>query len=397
MIKQLRRKILILLMILLSLIFIGILVIINYFNYSFNIKQQISQFRHTSSKIGVEEFCIDAPASSRLDDWQYGTVSFQADSPSRVLVNRLDGCSDEQLLAYTDAIRSSHSYSGSTHSLVYVRKYYQRSSVIIFLSNDYALDNSRNLMVISMIFGILGLVALFLLSAFLARWLTAPVVYSLEAQKRFISDAGHELKTPLTIISSSVDLLESNIDNKKSLQYIRSETNRMTVLVNELLTLARIGNTSVPDSFQTFSLSSALMGVALPFESLAYENLISFEVNIDESILFYGNKEQIQRLLSILLDNAFHYTDENGKIQVSVVHAHKKIVLTVANTGEPIPQEKRDKIFQRFYRVNEARETEHTHYGLGLSIAHSIVERHRGKITVDCANGITSFQVILPC
>lgn len=396
MIRQLRRKLLIILMILLSFIFISILVIINYLNYNFNVDQQISQFRKISDKIGVEAFCTETTDHVRLDDWQYGTVMFRHNDKSKILVNKLEEYSDDQLLAYTQSIRSDHSYSGRFHSLVYVRKYYQRSSVVIFLSNDYALKNSRNLMVLSIIFGVLGLAALFLLSTFLTRWLTAPVVNSLEAQKRFISDAGHELKTPLTIISSSIDLLEDEFGAKKNLQYIRLETNRMTVLVNELLTLARIGNTSIPDNFRTFSLSSALVGIALPFESLAYENRISFEINIEDSILFYGNEEQIQRLLSILLDNAFHYTDKEGKISVSAVHMRKKIILTVSNTGEPIPEDKRDKIFQRFYRVNEARETNHTHYGLGLSIAHSIVERHHGKISVDCENGITTFRVILP-
>lgn len=395
MIKQLRKHLIIILMLLLSIIFISILVIINYLNYNFNVDHQIRQFRTSLKQIGITEFCTNPPVNPRLEDLTYCTILNKKNEEPRILVNKLSGYTDQKLLDYTEQVLESHTWSGHKHALVYVKSSLEEGSLIFFLDNEYALENSQNLIIVSGIFGVLGLIFLLLFSAFLSKRLTAPVSEALEAQKRFVSDAGHELKTPLTIISSNVDLLESEIGGNKQLQYIRSEANRMSLLVNELLTLARIGNASLPDQFISFSLSHALMSIALPFESIAYENKITFEIDIADNITYHGNQEQIQQLLSILLDNAFHYTSTGGHISVSAGHLHRKIVFSVSNTGEPISEDIREKIFLRFYRANESRSTSEGHYGLGLAIAQSIVERHHGKISVSCQNGTTTFQVTL--
>lgn len=344
-------------MILFSVIFISILVIINYYNYNFNIRQQIRSFQRISNKVGIDVFCTPDTDNPRLEDWNYGTVLIKNMEELTVAVNRLSDISDDELTQHAKKIYAIHSYSGQFHSLVYVRKYFHGDTAIIFLSNDYALENSRNLLITSIVVGIAGLVLLFLISLCIARWLTAPVADSIETQKRFVSDAGHELKTPLTIIGANLDLLEDEFGDQKQFQYIRSETSRMTVLVNELLTLARIGNTSPTSGFQKFCLSEALMGIALPFESLAYENHIQFRIDIEDSISMYGNHDQMQKLLSILLDNAFRYTSPGGSVCVRAASSHKKIRLSVSNTGEPIPEEIRGRIFQRFYRGNESRST----------------------------------------
>lgn len=396
MIKQLQKKLLIIIMLLLCIIFTGFLVIINYINYDFNIKQQIRSFRKISTEIGMDAFCANPSVHPRLEDKEYCTIKLNKDSSPEILINKLSGYDDELLIRYAESIYSMHSYSGHFHSLVYIRRIYQKSPVVVFLNNDYALENSKNLLITSVILGLVGIFLLFLISTYLSRHLTSPVASSIENQKQFISDAGHELKTPLTIIDSNLDLLEDDCGKNKHLNYIRSETNRLNTLVNELLTLARLENTGVPDLFQSFSLSDALMGIALPFESLAYENQITFEVNIPDHITFYGSQDQVQKLLSIFLDNAFRYTSSHGKINISVSRHHKKTTIAVSNTGDPIPEEMRTKIFQRFFRVNDSRETENMNYGLGLSIASSIVEHHQGKISVDCKNGITTFQAVFP-
>lgn len=394
MIKQLRKKLLFLIMLLLSIIFIGFLAVINYLNYTFNINQQIRYFRKISTELGIEAFCKNPPENPRLEDLEYCTVKLSKDTGPEILINQLKETDTEQLLKYADSIQITHSFSGHFHSLVYVRRAYQNSSVVIFLNNDYALENSRNLLIISLIIAFVGLILLFLISTYLTRRLTDPVAASIDSQKQFISDAGHELKTPLTIIDANLDLLEDELGENKHLKYIRSEANHMGTLVSELLTLARLENASIPDYFQSFSLSDALMGIALPFESLAYENQITFDIDIADHLVFYGNQEQLQKLLSILLDNAFQHVSDHGRIQVSVTHHYKKTMISVSNTGDPIPPEMQDKIFQRFYRVNESRETENMNYGLGLSIALSIVKKHHGKINVNCKNGVTTFLVV---
>lgn len=396
MIKQLQKKLIIIIMLLLSIIFIGFLVIINYMNYSFNINQQIRYFRKVSNEIGIEAYCENPSVHPRLEDMEYCTVKLVKDSQPEILINKLSGYDDEQLLQYAQSSYSMHSYSGHKKSLVYVRRIYKNSPVVVFLSNDYALENSKNLLMISAAIALIGLMLLFFISIYFTRRLTAPVEDSIKAQKQFISDAGHELKTPLTIISSSLDLLEDEYGKNKHFNYIRSEADRMNALVSELLTLARLENTKTPGVFQLFSLSDTLMGIALPFESLAYENQITFKINIADNLTFYGNQEQIAKLLSIFLDNAFRHTASMGSVTVSVFRRHKKTVIAVSNTGEPIPEELRTQIFQRFFRANDFRENDNMNYGLGLSIASSITEHHNGKISVDCQSGITIFQAVFP-
>ena len=164
-----------------------------------------------------------------------------------------------------------------------------------------------------------------------------------------------------------------------------------------MLTLVRMDNhKTVYHAKVSFSLSRTLMGIVLPFESVAFEHGIFLNTQIEENLNFYGREEEFQQLLSILIDNAIWYTPAKGTITVAARQQHRKIYISVANTGEPIPPQIQEKIFDRFFRADESRENQEGHYGLGLAIAHSIVTQYHGKISVNCKDGITTFQIVLP-
>ncbi len=396
MIQNLRRRLVILLMILLSVIFLLILFSINWTNYSFNMRQNRRMLRDTINHVGLEAFCEEAPSDPRLEDLSYCTIQITPFAEPKVLVNRLADITDEQMLRYTKEILNSTIEQTSTHSLVFVKKYRPGITYLVFMDNSLVIENSHNLLTMSLLFGVLGLFLLFGISMYLSRWLVEPVADSFETQKRFISDASHELKTPLTIISANVDLLEEESGTNKHVAYIRSETKRMGNLINQMLTLARLDREVNQDSNTVFSLSQAVLEIVLPFESVAYEHNITLDVDVPSSLDFFGNRDQLQQLTSILLDNAIGHTSPAGTIRVELKCQHKKIYLSVANTGAPIPAEKQKKIFERFYQADEARSIHGENYGLGLSIAKSVTERHRGRISVQCQDGVTTFLVILP-
>lgn len=245
------------------------------------------------------------------------------------------------------------------------------------------------------------LIAIFFISKFFANKSIKPIKESFVRQKQFITDASHELKTPLTVINTNTDVLlshhEDTIKNQsKWIYYIKSEVERMTKLTNDLLYLAQVDYSDIKLISTDFDLSETIENVILTMEASIFENNILFDYNIEPNVISHGNSEQIKQVVMILLDNALKYTDPKGKISLSFKKYNNKTILTISNTGKGIPKEDLDKIFDRFYRVNKSRSRDSGGYGLGLSIAKAIVEQHHGKITVNSnINETTTFRVEL--
>ncbi|MCD8132531.1 MAG: HAMP domain-containing histidine kinase, partial [Clostridiales bacterium] len=221
-----------------------------------------------------------------------------------------------------------------------------------------------------------------------------PLEESYQVQKQFISDAGHELKTPIAVIEASADLLSREIDENTWLSNIQYENDRMGALVTQMLDLARTENTTPP--MERLDFSRMTEGEALPFESIAFEKGLLFTCRIAEEIHVQGNSVQLRQLIAILLDNALHHCAASGQIELSMHAERNAASLSVMNDGEEIPAEYRDKIFERFYRVDAARTGGEKRYGLGLAIARAIVTAHHGTIRVLCHDEKVEFIVMLP-
>ena len=262
------------------------------------------------------------------------------------------------------------------------------------IKNDMSLMTS--LFRISVVIVIASLVFVFIFSYYLSRWAIKPVKDALDKQRRFISDASHELKTPLTVISANADVLEDEIGDNKWLQNIKNQSEIMSDLVFDLLDLAKMDETSDGLIMSTFDLSAVVLSKALEFECTAFESGKTFEQNITENVTCKGNEEAIKHLVTILIDNAIKHSDDNGIVRVTLTTSGSKKILQVYNTGNGISSRDKDKIFNRFYRSDESRSKETGGYGLGLSIAKSITDAHSGTITVDGEEGKwVSFTVIL--
>lgn len=248
------------------------------------------------------------------------------------------------------------------------------------------------------------LILILLLCEYLARRSILPVDEAIRTQQQFIADASHELKTPLAVILANLDILSTSPDSTiresgKWLESTKSEANRMSKLVNEMLFLARSDAAmDMHYNFRLISLTDVVEEVVLTTEALAFERNISLESDIAENSQVVGDFERLKQVVMILVENATKYVDEGGTIRVRLTSAPRRTeVLTVTNTGTPIPPEKAEHIFERFYRVDESRVREQGGYGLGLSIAQKIVEKHNGEIGLDYSNeNGTRFSVRLP-
>ncbi|MFI3212966.1 MAG: HAMP domain-containing sensor histidine kinase [Eubacteriales bacterium] len=233
---------------------------------------------------------------------------------------------------------------------------------------------------------------LLLLTIYLSKLAIKPVEESFRKQKTFIADSGHELKTPLTIISANIQMLEQELGKNKGeitgLKYAReitTQTKRMNNLVSNLLTLAKTETTHEKNKTH-FNLSKLIEDTALQFEILIFEMNKKLSLDVQENSSFYGCKEDIRILLNILLDNAIKYSKNDSQINISFYEQGKKKIYAIKNQCDSINDEDTPHIFDRFYRLDHSRSRETGGYGLGLSIAKNIVENHHGKIHVKVNN-----------
>jgi len=268
---------------------------------------------------------------------------------------------------------------------------------ISFLDITESSQTLLRLLIILTTVGVAMLAVIFVICLYFANRSIRPIEQGWQKQKQFIADASHELKTPLAIINSNMDVIEMNGDEtvasqKEWVGYIRGETVRMGKLVSDLLYLAR-AEKIIKDEFLPFDLSETLEVAVASIEAMIYDKKIALTIDIKKNIFISGDSEKIHQAIIILLDNAAKYTKENGKISVSLNILKRQAVVRVENTGDRISATDLLCIFDRFYRTDASRSQETGGYGLGLSIAKTIVERSGGEIAAESNDEATVFTM----
>lgn len=285
------------------------------------------------------------------------------------------------------------------HNLRFCRVKNPRGTVLVF--SDISSERST-LNHLLQSFGMIGCISslVFLgISILLAKWAVKPVAKAWQQQKQFVADASHELKTPLTVIMTNTELLQSTdyneLERKKFLQSISLMSGQMKQLVEKMLVLAKSDHREAPVSMETIDMSKLVLDTAISFEGVFVEKGLALESFVKPGILVHGNKENLQQVIDILLDNAQKYSSPDSTTRIELYHVDKKkCCLKVSNPGAPLSELELTNIFQRFYRADPARSRDGS-FGLGLSIAESIVSIHKGKIWAASHNGINSFFVEL--
>lgn len=301
---------------------------------------------------------------------------------------------NEELINLYDEVRKTGKQQGNLKDWIYYVSENDDVTLVVFMDNMLMSSSITTLFKNTLLYGGILLILMIYPSVFLAHRIVYPLEESDRKQKQFISDASHELKTPIAVVSTNAEMLEREIGENRWLSNIQYENRQMGELVRQLLNLARAENNT--PIVQELDFSQVVMGSVLPFEGVAFDKEIRLESAITENTRVRGSGEQLGILVSILLDNALEYSKHKGKVVVSLKKEHHIIVLSVSNEGEAIPKQIQERLFERFYRANDEREHESGHYGLGLAIAKAIVTGHDGKIGIECQNGWVTFKVKLP-
>ncbi len=301
---------------------------------------------------------------------------------------------DDELKALAREIVKSGSDLGAENNLAYYKTDKDGYTLVTFVDNTLLNESAWTLLRYTFIFGGAALVLFFFLSVFLARKIVNPLEESYQKQRQFISDAGHELKTPVSVVSANAELLSRELGDNQWLQNIQYENERMGLLVGQLLQLARTENVALQT--EQIDFSRLVAGESLPFESVAFEKGITLSTKITPNIAVEGESSQLKQIVSILLDNAIRHSEDKGEVYLTLIKEYGFANLSVINKGEEIPIEQREQIFERFYRADNVRNGEDKHYGLGLAIAKAIAVSHKGKIGVLCYNGLVEFKVQIP-
>ena len=412
MIKKLRIKLIFLLTLILSLVLAGVLLAVNISNYNSVTDVSYSRLNRIMSSLSAPTGYFGDYFGSTDKYYYYDERGYEDNdiyivfvgtqgSITNIAAQNDSGYSYDDIARLTRQVLSESFKRGRINDLIYIVKEFDYGSfgtsyTVAFMDNRSIVQSTSTMLFNSLIIFVFGIAVIAVVSFLISASIVKPVEEAFNKQKQFISDASHELKTPIAVISANSDILQEDIGDNKWLGYIRSETDRMSRLINSLLTLTRLEMSSDKSNIHKLDICNAIMEVTMPFESVAFEKGVTLFCDLlDEEIMVNGNEEQLKQVVAILTDNAIKHCYEGGTVNVDARRVKNKCIISVSNQGEPIPFEIRDKIFERFFRADESRSREENRYGLGLAIAKQIVENHHGSISVKCDDGTTTFEVII--
>lgn len=291
---------------------------------------------------------------------------------------------------YAQTVLSGGKNSGFLGHYRYLVSEQDNGIRIIFLDCGRSLEGFQTTLLASLGVAAAALGGVFVLLLFLSGRIVKPMAESYEKQRQFITDAGHEIKTPLTIIGADADLLELELGENEWLTDVRRQTQRLTDLTRDLIYLSRMDEEKPAVQFVEFPLSDVVEETAQSFLALARQQERTIKLSIQPMLSLTGSEKDIRQLVSILLDNALKYSVPQSEIHLSLEKGPKSIRLCVCNaTQQPISREQLGRLFDRFYRVDGSRNSSTGGYGLGLAIASGIVAAHRGKIRAESPQGYT--------
>ena len=335
-------------------------------------------------------FTAETPFSTRFFVLRYtddGTLT-QADLKSIASVTEDD---TQAYLAAALAHGAGYGYCGSYRYFVAQE---DGENIAIFLDCYHELRAMRVVLVWSLLADAACILLVFLLVVLLSRRAIDPVVRSVQQQKQFITDASHELKTPITVIATSLKVLEMETGKQKWIDKAMAQTEKLTSLVNSLVTLSRMDEEDSPLRMEDFPVSDAVRETAESFVDFAASKGHELRLSITDGLTYRGDEYAVRQLVSILLDNAVKYALPDSPIEFSLEKAKRGVVLRSSNACEDVAPENAQKLFDRFYRADQSRSSG-SGFGIGLSIARSIAEGHHGSIRAIVDDGKITFTAEL--
>lgn len=361
----------------------------------------INLFAYRRESIFIEESLLRSLERDNVFSYDYNRLFVMDGSTYIVLVNSKDdykvinntGNNEiNKLIPKILSIKTSKIKVGNLYFSNYSYNYRYLNWIVI-TDNSLVKDRLWLLLVKSLILCFIFELVIYYFSCKVSDWITKPVLESFDRQKEFIADASHELKTPLAVIMASADEIETNKKNIKYVDNIKHESDRMSSLIKSMLDLSKLENNNI-DNYTDNNISKIVEKTCLVFDSIAYENDLKISTDIERDVIMKSSSEDIERLISIIIDNAIKHSYKKMTIDVILKKNKNSINIKIINRGDPIKDGDEDKIFDRFYRGDKSHNRDNNRYGLGLAIAKKIVENHNGKITAKSEDKMTCFDIV---
>lgn len=386
-----------------TLLILGLIVGgINYINFKKVIDNADTTINYLTNNYNTEETRPSPPDRDWDDNWDdYGHfddgISPEVKFESRYFVVSFDGdgnvaSSDTKhvfAISEEDSIKiAKQIYEGSSDRGFYRNYRYAKISLngynaVMCLDVYNGLSSANYFLIVSLSASFIGWITVFIIVLAFSKRIIAPVSKSYERQKRFISDAGHEIKTPLAIIEADIGVMEINDGENEWLDDIKTQVRRLAKLTNDLIHLSKLDEGKDSLKFIDFSVSDLAKETVTSFSGLATINNKKLEANIKPNLTLKGDAESIRELLTILLDNAIKYSTGDGNIVLEINKKNGHITIDAVNSAKGLSKENAEHLFDRFYRVDNSRNSETGGHGIGLSMAKAIVNAHNGKITAE--------------
>lgn len=398
MIKRLRNKFIFINMTIVTVMLVVIFSLVLFFmgmNMEIETQQQMQELAEMHRR--------PSRGSKGRDRWQPNLVVYVSGSGEVYLDNNglLEEENAEDAMVLVEKARAVEESYGifPEEQLRYIRREQPFGESFVFLDISGEVATMENLFRTCLFIGSLSFLVFFAISFYLAKWAVKPVETAWNQQRQFVADASHELKTPLTVIMTNAELLQSpeyeEQERSRFAESILTMSHQMRGLVESLLELARVDNGAAKMVFSLLDLSQLTADSLLPFEPVFFEKDLLLESNLESGLFVKGSEEHLHQVVDILLDNAAKYSASGGTVRVALKRQGSGCLLSVSNPGEEIGKEDLKIIFKRFYRIDKARAMNHS-YGLGLAIADSVVKEHGGKIWAESEKGVNTFFVQLP-
>lgn len=409
MIKKLQRRFILITMVSLALVMIllvGAINVLNLYQVNHRINDMLVMLSENQGRFpefdrkppqGIMKPFFDMNEETRYQT-RYFTVAVNKDESIRQIdTSHIAAVSTEDALNYSERVVESGKSTGYIGIYKYLAVEQPWGKLLVFLDCRDQLQTSRTFLINSCIVALGTLLVVLLLVSLLSKRAIKPLIENAEKQKRFITDAGHEIKTPLAIISANADVLEMTGGNNEWITSIRNQVVRLDKLVKSLLLLSKMEEGSQKLPFKEFDLSRTVSETAGSFKTVAETQNKSFVMEIVPGVQYFGDESSIQQMVSCLTDNALKYSNPGGTVKITMMNDKKGIKLEVYNTVDQLDTGTLDRFFDRFFRADASRTGVSGSYGIGLSISKSVVEAHHGRISVKSEDGKSIlFTVLLP-
>ena len=409
MIKKLRHKFIAISVLSVFLVLLVIMSAINILNYSHVVRDSdavLAVLAENGGQFPKREGSFKRDSKNHSRDWlfeelspelspelayesRYFTVRLgSSGSVTSVDTGRISAVDTDTASEYAEKVWESGRKRGFLSSYRYLASEDNGCMLIIFLDCRSRISSFRSFLVYSVIVSLAGMVAVGILVLLLSKMVMKPVQESYEKQKSFITDAGHEIKTPLTIIDADASILEMDCgEDNEWIKDIRAQVSRLTSLTKDLIYLSRMEEEKPQVQNIDFPLSDVITETAQSFQALAKVQQKTFRMEVEPMLNLCGDEKAITQLISILLDNALKYSDEHGTISLKAHSKGRNVCIEVFNTAEKVETSELGRLFDRFYRAEKSRNSQTGGYGIGLSIARAVVDAHKGRITASSADG----------